>query len=387
MTTKIPLAEPDVTGNEQKYLSECISTGYVSSVGKFVNLFEERIAETVDAKYCVAVNSGTSALHLSLLALGVKNDDLVILPSLTFIASANAISYCGASPWLFDVSETDWCLDANLLETTLKKETIFSEGKLIHKESNKTVSAIMPVYTNGTPANIDAISKIAQKYGLPVIADAAAAIGAKYEGNKTGNLNADLTTYSFNGNKTITSGGGGAIVGNNKEILERIKHLSTTARVGRNYDHDVVGFNYRMTNIQAAVGCAQIERLDDFIQNKKFIKASYKKIVDEIADIFVIPENDNTESACWLSGIVVGRTYDIDTIQNQLNEAGVESRQFWKPVHLQKPYANSPKTQMNICENLWNRVLILPSSSNLSKENINFVVNKTIEIFKENGAK
>lgn len=379
----IPIAEPDLTGNEQKYLSECISTGYVSSVGKFVTLFEEKIAESVDAEYCVAVNSGTSALHLSLVSVGVKQNDLVIIPSLTFIASANAISYCGATPWLFDVSENNWLLDSQLLENTLEIDTVLSNGKIIHKDTGRTVSAIMPVYTNGTPADIESIAKIANKYNLPIVADAAAAIGAKYNGQKTGAFDVDITSYSFNGNKTITCGGGGAVVGNDKELLDFVRHISTTARVGRNYDHDMVGYNYRMTNLQAAVGCAQLERLDVFLRNKLYIRESYKKIVTEIEGVSIFPVANNVESSCWLSGLLIGKKYNMDDVHNRLIASGIDSRQFWKPLHLQKPYLKVPKTNMTIGEDLWNRILVLPSSSNLSDEKINYIVEKTINAFEE----
>ena len=260
----IPLAVPNLTGKEREYLNKCIDTTFVSSVGEFVNRIEELTAGKCGAKHAVATSSGTTGLHLALVGCGVKPGDLVIIPTFTFIATANAVAHCGAVPWLMDISADSWTLDADQLEWELKEKTKRKDGELLHRESGKRIGAIMPVYTLGNVPDMDKIRAVSDRYQLPLIADAAAALGAKYKGGEIGSL-ADLTVFSFNGNKTVTAGGGGVIAGGDEALLKKLKHLSTTARVTAEYDHDMVGFNYRMTNIQAAVGCAQLERLEEFV--------------------------------------------------------------------------------------------------------------------------
>jgi hypothetical protein len=257
----IPLAVPNLAGNEARYLQDCVATNFVSSVGPFVRRFEEMVAAATGAADAVAVSSGTVGLHLALVTAGVGRDDLVILPALTFIASANAIAHCGATPWLLDVSAESWTLDPAALDRTLAAETERRGGRLLHRASGRRVAAVMPVHTLGHPADMDAIAAIAAHHRLAVIADGAAALGATYKGRRPAELGAALTVLSFNGNKTVTAGGGGAVIGTDAGLLGIARHLSTTARVGEAYEHDRVGYNYRMTSLQAAVGCAQMEQL------------------------------------------------------------------------------------------------------------------------------
>lgn len=380
----INLAIPNLDGNERKYLNECIDTTFVSSVGQFVTRLEKDVAEAVNAKYSVATSAGTTGLHIALLGSGVKRDELVIIPSFTFIATANAVAHCGAQPWLMDVDEKTWTLDPEILKYELDKNTDIIDGKVIHKVTGKRVAAIMPVYTLGTPADMDKINEIAKKYNLPVIADAAAAIGAKYKGKNVGEL-ADLTVFSFNGNKTITCGGGGMVVGNNKEVLDKIRHMSTTARVGIEYEHDMVGYNYRMTNLQAAVGCAQMERLEEFIQKKRYVRNFYNNAFKDIKGISFFPDPDYAESACWFSGIVINNA-DISVIRDmcvKLKENDIESRTFWKPVHMQKPYFNCPKSSMDVCEKLYEKVLTLPNSTGISENELSKVADVTAKILEK----
>lgn len=278
----IPLAVPNLTGNEKKYLDNCIDTTFVSSVGEYVNRFEDMVAKATGSKYAVATSSGTTGLHVALTAAGVTRDDLVILPSFTFIASANAIKHCGVDPWLMDISQMDWCLDPTLVEEEIEKSCKTTAEGLIHKDTGRRVAALMPVYTLGNIPDMDRFRSIADRYGIPLIVDAACAIGATYKNMPFGSL-ADLSVLSFNGNKTITCGGGGAVVGNNEELLEHVRHLTTTARVWPDYDFDEVGFNYRMTNIQAAVGCAQMERLDEFVESKRNTRKYYEANLQDLA--------------------------------------------------------------------------------------------------------
>lgn len=384
----ISLAMPDLTGNEKKYLDNCIDTTFVSSVGKYVTKFEEMVAKATGSTFAVATSSGTTGLHAALTAVGVKHGDLVIIPTFTFIASANAIAHCGAEPWLMDIDKSTWCLDATLVKSEIEKNCKKCENFLIHKESGKRVAALMPVYTLGNMPDMEAIRSIADEYGIPLVVDAACAIGATYRGENFGFL-ADLSVLSFNGNKTITCGGGGAVIGNNKEILSHVRHLTTTARVWPDYDFDEVGFNYRMTNIQAAVGVAQMERLSNFITIKRFIRKFYEDRLKELKEhsISFFPTTDG--SSCWFSGIVLPEGTDLNMAKSicaSLKEQGIEARSFWKPVHLQKPYADSPRSKMDIAESLWQRIITLPCSTNIIEDDLELVsrcVTSAVEAIKQ----
>lgn len=371
----IPLAVPNLCGNERDYLNQCIDTTFVSSVGEFVNRIEDMTAEKSGAEYAVATSSGTTGLHLALTGCGVKYSDLVIIPTFTFIATANAVAHCGAIPWLMDISSSSWTMDADQLENELLTKAEFTNGKLIHKESGRRVAAIMPVYTLGNIPDMTKIKSIAQRYNLPLIADAAAALGATYQGENIGNL-ADLTVFSFNGNKTVTSGGGGMIVGNDEQLMRKLKHLSTTARVTAEYDHDMIGYNYRMTNIQAAVGCAQLEHLNEFVQKKREIRAFYNTEFAKVKQVSLFPVPSDQESACWFSGIVLneGNLDKIKTLCEGLKNQGIEARSFWKPVHLQKPYKNTPRAQsLCVSDNTWQKILTLPCSTNITDNDLDYV--------------
>lgn len=381
----IPLSIPNLTGNEKKYLNECVDSTFVSSVGQFVVKLEQMISEASGTSYAVATSAGTTALHTALMSVGVGVGDMVIIPSYTFIATANAVSHCGAEPWCIDVDEASWTMSAQILKDELINKTILVDGKLYHRTRNKRVAAIMPVYTLGNPADIDSIMKIAQSYELPVIVDAAAAIGVKYKGEKAGKY-PDATVYSFNGNKTITCGGGGAIVSNNEKIMKRARHLSTTARVGSEYDFDMVGYNYRMTNIQAAVGCAQMERLDEFIERKCYIRNYYKENLSDIDGISFFPESVWGKSTCWFSGIVMDgqRELSIKKMCEQLRALGVESRSFWKPVHLQTPYENVEMSDLKVTERIWGRILTLPCSTGITEEELELTVKAVRRVIMQN---
>lgn len=381
----IPLAVPDLTGNERRYLNQCIDTTFVSSVGEFVNRIEEITAEKCGIRYAVATSSGTTGLHLALMGCGVKRDDIVIIPTFTFIATANAVAHCGATPWLMDISWDSWTLDVEQLEQELLDNTVWNYESLIHKETGKRVAAIMPVYTLGNIPNMNKIREIANKYHLPLIADGAAALGAEYKGKKIGTL-ADLTVISFNGNKTVTAGGGGMVVGNNEALAKRLRHLSTTARVTAEYDHDMVGYNYRMTNIQAAVGCAQLERLDEFIKRKREIRNFYNNVFSGRSDVLLFPVSPETESACWFSGIVLkeGNLDAVRTLVDKMRDRGIECRSFWKPVHLQKPYLEALKADsLATADNLWNRILTLPCSTGITDDELRTVAQNLTELLDE----
>lgn len=377
----IPLAIPNVSGNEGAYLQECVRTNFVSSVGPYVGRLEQMCAEMSGAAHAVATSAGTTGLHLALTAVGVKPGDLVIAPSFTFIASANAIRHCAALPWLFDVSAHHWTLDVELVGAELRAQAVRRGDDWVHRESGRRIAAILPVDTLGHPADMDAIRGLGADYKLPVVADAAAAQGARYKGGPIGTL-ADLSVYSFNGNKTVTAGGGGMVVGQDAELMRWVRHLSTTARAGIDYEHDAVGFNYRMTNLQAAVGCAQMERLDEFVAAKRRIDARYRDSLRNVAGVGLFPLADWAQSACWFSGITIapGSKRSVRELCSLMRERGIEARTFWKPIHLQAPYATSPRTAMPVSEDIWHRILTLPCSTHLTEQEQTFVIDTLREL-------
>lgn len=368
----IHLAVPNLIGNEKKYLDNCIDTTFVSSVGEYVNRFEEMVAKASGSVGAVATSSGTTGIHAALTALGVKHGDLVIIPTFTFIASANAVRHCGADTWLMDIDEDTWCLSPKLVKEEIEKNCEISDGVLIHKASGKRVAALMPVYTLGNIPDMKAFRSIADEYSLPLVVDAACAIGAKYEDEDFGSL-ADLSVLSFNGNKTITCGGGGAVVGANQAMLNHVRHLTTTARVWPDYDFDEVGFNYRMTNIQAAVGVAQMERLNSFIETKRKARDYYNEKLSELKAFGVSFFSRTYGSSCWFSGIVLPEGDELSKAKEicaKLKESNIEARSFWKPVHLQEPYKDSPKGSVIVAESLWQRIITLPCSTNITEKEL-----------------
>ncbi len=379
----IPLAVPNLTGNEKKYLDNCIDTTFVSSVGEYVTEFEKLVAEHTGSVDAVATSSGTTGIHAALTSVGVKHGDLVIIPSFTFIASANAVRHCGADPWLIDINSSDWCLTPDLVREELSKHCVFgADGQLYHKDSGKRVAALMPVYTLGNIPDMIKLRQIADEYHLLLIADAACAIGADLYGKQIGEL-ADLSILSFNGNKTITCGGGGAIVGTDKLLLDKVRHLTTTARVWPDYDFDEVGFNYRMTNIQAAVGVAQIERLDSFIATKRMVRSYYSDKLNSLVKDNISFFPTTVGSSCWFSGIVLPEGSDLSKAKEicaKMKEKNIETRSFWKPVHLQAPYKDCPTSDLRVSESLWQRIITLPCSTNITKEELDVVITTLLSV-------
>jgi perosamine synthetase len=367
---------PNLAGREGEYLAECVSSTFVSSVGPFVTRFEKMVAEASGAVDAVATSAGTTALHAALVAVGVRRGDLVLCPAMTFIASANSISHAGADPWLFDIDRHSWTIDPALIAEMLSIETSWDGETLTHKGTGRRVSAVLPVFTLGIPCDMDAILESTRRYRLPVVIDAAAALGATYRGRHCGDVGADLAMISFNGNKTVTCGGGGAVVGRDIDLLKRVRHLTTTARVGQDYDHDVVGYNYRMTNLQAAVGCAQMENLDRFISAKRRIAKAYEDAFVEFSAVGRFPSPSWASSAAWFSGLVLegGKAADqAAALRAFLRDQGIDARPFWKPMHHQPPYRDAPRTGMRICDDLWDRIVTLPCSTHLSAEDHEYV--------------
>jgi len=375
--TRLPLAEPNLSGNEGRYLQECVDSGFVSSVGPFVTRLEQHVVDATEAEHAVAVTSGTCGLHLALQVLGVRPGDLVIVPSYSFIASANAIAHCGATPWFMDVEAESWNLDPELLGLELTSSTMRDARGVVHKQSGRRVAAIMAVYALGLPADMDRITGVAVKFDLPVLADAAAGLGATWKGQPIGRVGADLSVVSLNGNKTVTAGGGGVIFGNDAALLDRARHLSTTARAdGDAYLHDAVGYNYRMTNLQAAVGCAQMERLDELVSAKRHIDQRYRQAIANAACLSAPPAPDHAQGSSWISAVLV-ETEDgksVDGLREALLAADIDARQFWRPLHLQPAFEGSIATAMPVVETFWRNVVPLPCSTHLSAEDQDRVI-------------
>lgn len=366
----IPLAIPNLAGNERAYLNECIDSTFVSTVGPFVNQFEKMVGAAAGYAHTVATSAGTTGLHAALIAVGVRPSDLVIIPGMSFIATANAVAHAHAQPWILDIDSKNWTLDPLHLEKALREETERDDcGVLRHKVLGQRIAAILPVYTLGMPADMDSIVALAREFQLPIVADGAAALGAVYKGRCLGDLGADLTIFSFNGNKTVTAGGGGAVCGNDEDLIKLVRHLTTTARVGADYDHDMVGFNYRMTNIQAAVGCAQMELLSRFIARKREINAFYNKCFSALHTILPFPVSDFAESACWFAGFTL-KEGDSAELRARLLDNGIDARPFWKPIHFQPPFADSPRGDLSISESIWQRIVTLPCSTGISNADL-----------------
>ena len=384
MNNWIELSIPYLFGGEKKYLIDCIESNYVSSIGPLIEKFEDQISKNIglESGHTTATSSGTTALHLALLVSGVKEGDLVIMPDYTFIATANAISHSGGIPWLVDIEKDSLTINIVSLRDKLEKETKIVKKQCYHIETGKKVAAIVPVYTLGHPPDLDKLKIISEEFYLPIISDAAAGIGSRYKNSNIGNKSL-LTCFSFNGNKSITCGGGGALSSTNKDLVSEAKHLASTARNGPGYTHDRVGYNYRMTNIQAAIGLGQIENLKEIIEKKREISNFYSKSFKNIANINPIPERDWALSSKWLSGFILNESSNIKPsfILNKLNNKKIRVREFWKPIHLQKPYLNSIFENLEYSSKVWERIIILPSSTNISKTQLNYVTDSLKEIF------
>jgi len=383
----IPLAIPDTGPREAANLQACIDENFVSTVGRFVGEFEAGVASVSGVPHAVAISSGTEALHIALRALGVGPGDLVILPSFTFIASANAISHSGAQPWLLDIASDSWTLCTRAVEDALARQTEQRGGHSIHSGTGKRVAAIMPVHTLGTPADLDALSQLTRDHNLALLADGAAAIGAEYKGGSIA-TQADITCFSFNGNKTITCGGGGMMVGRDEALLKRARHLTQQARVSPDYDHDEVGFNARMTNVSAAIGCAQLTRLDGFIAAKRRIRARYDKAFADLPGTAPFPLPEDRTSTCWFSGLVLDDpALDPKSLIAFLRDQQIEARSFWKPVHLQKPYAGAERGDLSYTDRIWDRIVTLPCSTSLGEADQTRVIEAVLDWFKPRGSR
>jgi perosamine synthetase len=358
MTKRIPLSIPDLRGREAEYLNQCVVDNWVSSAGPFVTEFEEKMAALTNRRHAVATVNGTASIHLALLAAGVEPGDRVIVPDWTFAASANAVHHAGAEPFLIDVATESWTLDPGLV------------GEAIAIKGNR-IKAIIVVHTLGQSADMDAINNSAK--GLPIIEDAAGAIGADYRNHHVGK-DSTLATFSFNGNKTVTAGGGGMVVCDDEDAANRLRHLSTQARIGDKYTHDEIGFNYRMTNLNAAVGLAQLERLQEMVAAKRKIAERYDQVVTERSDLAPMPKAEWADSSCWLYSVLTASPEDAASLIATMTANEIEAREFWRSLSEQGPFKSAPNLLKGISRTLTGRVVSLPCSSHLTTDEQNQVI-------------
>ena len=362
-TTKIvPLHEPKFIGNEKKYLNQCIDTTFVSSVGKFVDTFEKKIAKYTGAKYAIATTNGTSALHISLILAGVGQDDEVITQPLNFIASCNAISYCNAKPIFLDVDRDTMGLSPHALSIFLEKNTIIKNKKCINKKTKKIIKACVPMHSYGHPCRIDEIEKILKKYHIFLIEDAAESLGSFYKNKHTGTFG-QLGVISFNGNKIVTAGGGGCIITNNKILAKKAKHITTTAKIPHQWDfnHDMIGYNYRMPNLNAALLVAQLENLDNFIIDKRNLAKEYENFFKNL-DIGFFKEPKDSKSNYWLNCIILKNKNQRNKFLECSNTAGIMTRPIWVLMNKLTMFKDSQSGVLKNSEWLYDHVVNIPSS-------------------------
>jgi len=359
----IPLHEPKFIGNEKEYLNECIDSTFVSSVGKFVDEFEKRIAEYTGSKYAVVTVNGTAALQVALRLAGVSENDEVITQPLTFVATCNAIKYLGANPVFVDVDKDTLGLSPESLERFLNENSVIENNKCVNKKTNNKIKACLPMHTFGHPCKIDKIVEICDKFNISVVEDAAESLGSFYKNKHTGTFGL-FGTLSFNGNKIITTGGGGMILTNNEQLARKAKHITTTAKVPHTYEyiHDELGYNYRMPNLNAALGCAQLEQLPKFIENKRELAEKYKRYFEKLDDITFISEPENSFSNYWLNAIILKDKNERDKFLRITNEQGVMTRPIWKLMYKLEMYKDCLRQDCKNAEWLEDRVVNIPSS-------------------------
>jgi perosamine synthetase len=365
----IPLCVPEIQGNAWAYVKECLDSNWVSSVGPFVDRFERELAAYTGTQHAVAAVNGTAALHTALLVAGVQPDDEVLVSTLTFIATANAIRYCNAWPVFIDAEPNTWQMDAQKARRFLQENCRQENGHLYNKTTGRRVRAILPVHILGHPVDMDPILELARAHQLPVIEDATEALGACYQDRRVGSLG-DIACFSFNGNKIITTGGGGMIVTNHDSWARKAKYLTTQAKDDPlEYVHHEIGYNYRLTNLQAALGCAQMEQLDEHIAAKRRIARRYREALEHVPGITPMPEAGWATSIFWMYTILVNETaYGMDSraLLRRLEDAGIQSRPLWQPIHLSPAHAGHTYT-CPVAEDLYRRALSLPCSVGLTE--------------------
>lgn len=363
------LHEPVFNGNEYRYLKECLDSTFVSSVGKFVDRFEQDLARFTGAKHAVAVVNGTAALHVALKLAGVKAGDEVLLPALTFVATANAVTYCSATPHFADSEVRTLGIDAAKLREYLKLHTEQRAGQCVNRVTGRVIRAVVPMHTFGHPVDLDGLLAVARDYNITVVEDAAESLGSYYRGRHTGTYGR-LGTLSFNGNKTITTGGGGAILTQDTELARHAKHLTTTAKLPHawEYRHDEIGFNYRLPNLNAALGCAQLEQLPAMLAAKRTLFERYQAVFTPVTGIKLMAEPEACRSNYWLQTLVLdaGQENQRDLVLTATNQAGFMTRPAWVLMHELVHFKECPRMDLAVAESLSRRLINLPSSAGLA---------------------
>ncbi len=365
----LPLHEPEFAGREWDYVKECLDTGWVSSVGSYVDRFERDLGACTGAVHAVATSNGTSALHICLLLAGVKPGDEVLMPTLTFIATANAASYAGAVPHFVDSEAVSLGVDAVRLDAHLRDTARLVDGACVNQCTGATIRAMVVMHVFGHPADLDALAEVARRWHLVLIEDAAESLGSSYRGRHTGNVGR-VSALSFNGNKVVTTGGGGAVLTNDATLGRRAKHLTTTARTPHrwNFLHDEVGYNYRLPNLNAALGCAQLERLPSMVERKRRLAARYDAAFAPVEGVAFLREPPGTSSNYWLNAIVLDARHEgrRDALLAALNDAGYMSRPVWTLMHKLPMYRACPRSDLALAEQMELRIINLPSSPKLA---------------------
>ena len=379
---KILLSEPVIQGNEWKYIKDCLDAGWVSSVGSYVDRFEKMVADYISSKYAVAVVNGTSALHTSLIACGVSPNDEVIVPALTFIAPVNTIRYCCAKPVFMDCDSNTLCLNVGKLEEFIECCTMQKDdGYTYNRSTGRRIKAVIPVHIFGHPVDMDNLIKVCKVCNIDIIEDATESIGSEYKGKKTGSFG-KAGCFSFNGNKIITTGGGGMIVTDNEVVAKRVRHLTTQAKIDPfEYDHDEIGYNYRLTNIQAAMGVAQMERLEEFINIKRKYAALYRDLFSVIDEIEFLWESPMVRSNFWFYTIRVPKEHKKPLMEYLLSK-GIQVRPIWKLIHTLPMYKDCQSYKIDKAIEVYNTCINLPCSVNLKEEEVRFVVESIKEYLK-----
>ena len=377
----IPLSVPNLKGNELEYVKNAVETEWVSTAGSYVSDFENSIQNYVGSKGAVACQSGTAGLHIALMLCGVERDDLVIVPTLTFIAAVNPVKYLDADPVFMDCDDS-LCIDPIKLEEFCEEECEIKDGFLFHKNTGRRIPALVVVHVFGNMADMESIIEIGQKYNLKVVEDATEALGTKYTDgeykDKFAGTIGDIGVYSFNGNKIITTGGGGMIVSNNEEYLNHAKHLTTQAKADVvNFIHDEIGYNYRLTNLQAALGLAQMEQLEKYIDTKINNYERYKKSFLESEYLSILDFRENTRSNHWFYSLFIEDGFKISAkeVIGKLSENKIQARPIWGLIHEQKPYKGSLTYKVEKAKYYWKRIVNLPCSTNLSSQDVDRIVN------------
>lgn len=375
----IPLSVPNLSGNEWLYIKDCLDTNWVSATGSYVDKFEKLIAEYTQTKYAVAVSSGTTALHISLLLAGVEQNDLVITNNLTFVATANAIKYLKADPILMDICPDTWQIDTVLLSTFLENDCELQNGFCFHKASQRRIKAILPVHVLGNMADMESLVTLAQKYNLTIVEDAAESLGSLYHEKHAGNWG-QMATLSFNGNKIITTGGGGMILTNDEKLAKKAKHLTTQAKASSfDYFHDDLGYNYRLVNILAAMGVAQVEQLPQFVESKRAIAHKYNEQLTKIEGVKIQQIKDGIFSNCWqYVALFPNKLELIKHLQHQK----IEIRPLWIPINQLPIFSNDLYiNDLDNTQKVSQMGLMLPCSTSITNQEIDKVIESILTFY------